>query len=178
MRPAHLTKTNIAQIEKSLNLLEQSFSKGNITKATYIQRKDDLNRLLNQSRTLNQSALATDPAGFLSRNVVDHSPAPVGFLEAMGLKPKTTPQTYKETANQFWQPGNFLNNLGLKQGQKALNRQVAPAPNLSDNMANQLVNQGFNRATNQSIRKALLEASNRETWNELDIQSVLNNQET
>ena len=178
MRPAHLTKTNIAQIEKSLNLLEQSFSKGNITKATYIQRKDDLNRLLNQSRTLNQSALATDPAGFLSRNVVDHSPAPVGFLEAMGLKPKTTPQTYKETANQFWQPGNFLNNLGLKQGQKALNRQVAPAPSLSDNMANQMVNQGFNRATNQSIRKALLEASNRETWNELDIQSVLNNQET
>ena len=178
MRPAHLTKTNIAQIEKSLNLLEQSFSKGNITKATYIQRKDDLNRLLNQSRTLNQSALATDPAGFLSRNVVDHSPAPVGFLEAMGLKPKTTPQTYKETANQFWQPGNFLNNLGLKQGQKALNRQVAPAPALSDNMANQMVNQGFNRATNQSIRKALLEASNRETWNELDIQSVLNNQET
>ena len=178
MRPAHLTKTNIAQIEKSLTLLEQSFSKGNITRATYIQRKDDLNRLLNQSRTLNQSALAKDPAGFLSRNVVDHSAAPVGFLEAMGLKPKPTPQTYRETANQFWQPGNFLNNLGLKQGQKALNRQVAPAPALSNNMANQMVNQGFNRASNQDIRKALLEASNRETWNELDIQSVLNNQET
>ena len=178
MRPAHLTKTNIAQIEKSLNLLEQSFSKGNITRATYVQRKDDLNRLLNQSRTLNQSALAKDPAGFLSRNVVDHSAAPVGFLEAMGLKPKATPQTYRETANQFWQPGNFLNNLGLKQGQKALNRQVAPAPALSDNMANQMVNQGFNRASNQDIRKALLEASNRETWNELDIQSVLNNQES
>ena len=178
MRPAHLTKTNIAQIENSLNLLEQSFSKGNITRATYIQRKDDLNRLLNQSRTLNQSALAKDPAGFLSRNVVDHSAAPVGFLEAMGLKPKPTPQTYRETANQFWQPGNFLNNLGLKQGQKALNQQVAPAPALSENKANQMVNQGFNRASNQDIRKSLLEASNRETWSELDIQSVLNNQET
>ena len=43
-------------------------------------------------------------------------------------------------------------------------------------MANQMVNQGFNRASNKDIRKALLEASSLRTWN-LDIQSVLNNQE-
>ena len=179
MRTAHLTKNRANQIQRSLKLLEQSFSKGNITRATYVQRKDDLTRLLNQSRTLNRSALAKDPRGFFERNVINHSSAPVGFLERLGLKkPSGDPQIYPDTNGQFWQPGDFLNTFGLKQGQKAHNGETAQAPTITQNMANQMVNQGFNRANNNKIRKSLLEASNRETWNDIDIQSVLNNQET
>ena len=179
MRAAHLTKNRQAQIHRSLQLLEQSYSAGNITSATYIQRKDDLSRLLNQSRTLNQSPLAKNPASWFSRNVVNHSSAPVGFLEAMGLKkPKQSSQTYPQSKGQFWQPSDFLNTNGLKTGQKAHNGQTAPAPAITSSMANQMVNQGWNRASNAEIRKSLLEASNRETWNDIDIQSVLNNQES
>ena len=150
MNPAHLTTARKKQVMISLEKLEQSFARGNITKATYIQRKDDLQRLLNESRTLPNSNLATNPGGFFSRNVVNLSPAPVGFL----------------------------NRFGLKKGQKALNNQVAPTPKISQNIANQMVNQGWNRANNTDIRKALLESTNRETWIDLDIQSALNNQET
>ena len=78
--PQRLVAANAAKARDALAMIEKKYANGRMTRGQYLSQREQLHRLL-QLPVSPRTAIADNAKGFFMRNLIDNSPAPVGYFD-------------------------------------------------------------------------------------------------
>tara|TARA_B100001094_G_scaffold327027_1_gene384322 strand:+ start:46 stop:2091 length:2046 start_codon:yes stop_codon:yes gene_type:complete len=161
--PQRLVAANAAKARDALAMIEKKYANGRMTRGQYLSQREQLHRLL-QLPVSPRTAIADNAKGFFMRNLIDNSPAPVGYFdnEYNGRQ--------KRKYHSFWNTsGENTHNI------KAPNRRMAPINQVRSSLLEMQKEEYWNWEgdLNNVLRKNMM--ANNNASNQTEVAQLNNN---